>query len=275
MNRAFLVGINAYPGNELNGCVNDVTDMASFLVSHCAFNEGDIRLLTDSRATTTAIQEHLKWLVNGVKAGDRVLFHYSGHGAQFPVRDTSGKVIRVDECICPVDFDWTEDHAIRDKEFNQIFSTLPKGVDFNWVSDSCFSGDLCKAFQPPNRKTKSMPMPADIAWRMRTAETIRAKRTSFEHVLKNFNAVLVSGCTSEQTSADAQIDGRYNGALTYYLLQTLSTPNGLLQPLEQAVARTRALLKQEGYTQRPQLQGSETLMNEPFLPLKRAQALAA
>jgi hypothetical protein len=51
MNRAFLVGINAYPGNSLNGCVNDITDMAQFLVERCGFQHADIRLLTDGRAT--------------------------------------------------------------------------------------------------------------------------------------------------------------------------------------------------------------------------------
>src|SRR5262249_33204890 len=142
MNRALLVGINAYPGNELHGCVNDVTDMAEFLVGHCGFDEGDIRLLTDSRATTDAIKERLNWLLDGLKAGDRVVFHYSGHGAQFPIRGANGKVTRVDECICPVDFDWTEEHAIRDKQFGDMFKLIPSGVDFEWVSDSCFSGDL-------------------------------------------------------------------------------------------------------------------------------------
>src|SRR5262249_42403248 len=149
--------------------------------------------------------------------------------------------------------------AIRDKQFNELFSKVKKGVVFTWVSDSCFSGDLAREFLSPKRKIKSMPMPADIAWRMRTAETISAPRTSFEHVLKNFNAVLVSGCAQRETSADAEIDGRFNGALTYYFLQTLSAPNGLTQPLEQAVARTRAALQQSGYSQHPNLEGSEDL----------------
>ncbi len=275
MDRGLLVGINAYPGNELQGCVNDVTDMANFLVSHCGFNENDIRLLTDARATTDAIMAHLTWLIEGVQGGDRLIFHYSGHGAQFPIRDQSGKVTRVDECICPVDFDWTEGHAIRDKEFNKLFSQVPKGVDFTWVSDSCFSGDLAREFLLPKRKIKSMPMPADIAWRMRTAETIGAKRTSFEHVLKNFNAVLVSGCAARETSADAEINGRFNGALTYYFLRTLSAPNGLTQKLEQAVARTRAVLQQNGYTRHPQLEGSLDLMQQSFLATPRAKAVAA
>jgi len=69
MNRALLVGSNAYPGNELNGCVNDVSDVANFLVSHCDFQEDDIRLLTDKRATTNAIEAHLNWLVDRRQRG--------------------------------------------------------------------------------------------------------------------------------------------------------------------------------------------------------------
>lgn len=277
MNRALLVGINAYPGNELQGCVNDVTDMADFLVSHCGFDEGDIRMLTDARATTEAVRDRLKWLIDGMKPGARIVFHYSGHGAQFPIRDSSGKVTHVDECICPVDFDWTEPHAILDKQFNQLFSPVPQGVDFAWVSDSCFSGDLAKALLLPNRRIKAFPMPADIAWRMRTAETKGIKQQGFEHVIKNLNVVLVSGCGARETSDDAEIDGRFNGALTYYLLQTLSAPNGLSQTLEQAVARTRAALQKNGYGQHPQLEGSALLMNQSFLAIgqKRAAATAS
>ena len=276
MNRALLVGINAYPGNELQGCVNDVTDMADFLVSHVGFDESDIRLVTDDRATTQAIVERLNWLTQGVQVGDRILFHYSGHGAQFPIRDQDGKVTRVDECICPVDFDWTEAHTIRDKEFNKLFSQVKEGVDFTWVSDSCFSGDLAKEFLLPKRKIKAMPMPADIAWRLRTAETKGVKRHGFEHVIKNLNVILTSGCGQRETSADAEINGRFNGALTYYLLQTLSAPNGLSQTLEQAVVRTRAALQQNGYAQHPQLEGSQALMHQPFLasPKKGRQVAA-
>jgi hypothetical protein len=271
MNRGLLVGINTYPGNELHGCVNDVTDMADFLVSHSDFNEEDIRLITDDRATASAIRERLQWLVKDAGAGDRIVFHYSGHGAQFPIRDANGKVSHVEECICPVDFDWTEEHAIRDKEFHALFSKVPEGVEFTWVSDSCFSGDLARAFSPPTRRIKSMPMPADIAWRLRTAETRGARRMSFEHVLKDFNVVLTSGCSQRETSADAEIDGRFNGAMTYYLLETLSAPNGLTQSLENAVARLRAALHQNGYSQHPQLQGSGALMKQPFLAIPAKQ----
>ena len=47
MNKALLVGINNYPTAPLRGCINDVTDMASFLVDKCGFQKGEIRLLVD------------------------------------------------------------------------------------------------------------------------------------------------------------------------------------------------------------------------------------
>ena len=62
-NRALLVGINAYPGQPLRGCVNDVSDMAKFLVEKCQFASDDIRLLVDARATTEGIYDRLGWLL--------------------------------------------------------------------------------------------------------------------------------------------------------------------------------------------------------------------
>ncbi|HEY5190527.1 MAG TPA: caspase family protein, partial [Candidatus Deferrimicrobium sp.] len=58
MKKALLVGINRYPdpGNELKGCVNDVRQMADTLKSRYGFaGDGNMRILTDARATTKAI----------------------------------------------------------------------------------------------------------------------------------------------------------------------------------------------------------------------------
>jgi uncharacterized caspase-like protein len=122
--RAALVGINEYPdpANRLRGCVNDVQHMAIFLVSSCGFDTTDIRLLCDKRATTAAITSLLGWLLNGATAGDDLVFHYSGHGAQMADRNAQGVVSSVHDAICPYDFDWTTDYAIRDTDFFQLFA---------------------------------------------------------------------------------------------------------------------------------------------------------
>src|SRR5438445_6932469 len=107
MNRAVLVGINAYPGSPLQGCVDDVNDMAAILNQRYGLSDRNITLLTDNRATKANIIEALQGLMRDAATGDRLLFHYSGHGTEMP---SSGRTI-VDS-ICPVDFDFTLDHAI-------------------------------------------------------------------------------------------------------------------------------------------------------------------
>ena len=266
MNRALLVGINKYPSQPLNGCVNDVEDMAKFLVSACGFAEDDIRLLVDERATTAGIVERLGWLLTGLRSGDRVLFQYSGHGVQLPTRNPQGEVDQLDEAICPVDFDWTDAHAIRDKDFNKIFSAIPKGVEFIWVSDSCHSGDLWRTMAKPKVAVKTLIPPADINWRIQTALRKNIAPLGFERSAKALNLALISGCRSDQTSADAFFE-KPNGALTYFLLQHLKEGNGLSLPLATIVEQVQTALKRNGFEQEPQLDGDDEINARPFLSI--------
>lgn len=265
MDRALLVGINTYPSAPLLGCVNDIEDMADFLVAKCAFKEGDIRLLADARATTSAILERLQWLTSGLSAGDRVLFQYSGHGAQVPTRNPAGEVDGQDEVICPVDFDWSDTRLIRDKQFHQIFSAVPKGVKFIWVSDSCHSGDLTRGMPANKIIQRRYPVPADMRWRQIVARQASIVPFGFSRAATQLHIALISGCQSSQTSADANFDGKPNGALTYFLLKQLSSVNGLRHPLRKIVPAVVRALKNAHYDQVPQLEGSRELMSRPFL----------
>lgn len=260
MDRAFLVGINKYPGAPLSGCVNDVMDMAKYLVAAHKFDPKAVRLLVDGRATTKAIKDRLQWLVTGLKAGDRIFFQYSGHGAQVPTRSPAGEVDGLDEVICPVDFDWEDPHMIRDKDFNQIFSQIPAGVTALWVSDSCHSGDLEKGANGlGGRKERRLLPPEDIAWRMEAVNHHQLK--ALPKALPNI--ALISGCQSDQTSADAHFGNRYNGALTYYLLDALKT--GIATPMPTLINTIRASLKAHGFDQVPQLEGPSSVTAKPFL----------
>lgn len=270
MDRALLVGINKYPGCPLNGCVNDITDMANFLKDKCGFQMNNIRLLTDARATKAAIVERLNLLVNGARSGDRLLFHYSGHGAQMPTRNPAAEVDKLDEVICPVDFDWSDEHAIRDKDFYKIFATVPQGVEFIWISDSCHSGDLSKDFPKKGYVHKTIMPPEDIDWRLQTAKELIVKSpdkiqvTSLSRAVKELNVALISGCKSDETSADAVFNKRANGALTYYLLKELNSANGLKAPLADIVKKVTKAVATYNKTQHPQLEGSKAIAGKPF-----------
>ena len=270
MDRALLIGINKYPGAPLSGCVNDVTDMANFLKDQCGFAMNNIRLLTDARATKSAIVERLNFLVNGARPGDRLLFHYIGHGAQMPTRNPAAEVDKLDEVICPVDFDWSDERAIKDKEFYKIFATVPEGVEFVWISDSCHSGDLSKDFPRADHRYKTLLPPADIDWRLQTARELlrtspaKIKTTSFAGAAKELNVALISGCKSNETAADAVFNNRPNGALTYYLLEELKAANGLQAPLADLIKQVAKAVAGYSKTQHPQLEGSKAIAGKPF-----------
>jgi len=270
MKKALLVGINKYPDpeNELHGCINDITDMADFLVKSRSFQKSNIRLLTDHRATKAGIVTRLKWLVKGAKKGDQILFHYSGHGAQMASRAGSGEIDRLDEVICPYNFDFTDDTALKDKEFAKLFAGLPAGVEFIWVSDSCHSADLSKGFKKPGIfKFRNFKMPADIAWRNQSVTPNHVDLNTLGKSTAGAKAksklALISGCKSEQESADAVFDNRANGALTYFLLTSLKNDPQKKLTLVKLVADINTKMKAE-YTQEPQLEGSKILMNKPF-----------
>jgi metacaspase-1 len=268
MDRALLVGINTYPGAPLAGCVNDVMDMTAFLTAKRGFAPESIRLLTDARATTEGILERLNWLLGGLAAGDRVLFHYSGHGTQVAQRDASGSVDRMDDAICPVDFDWSEAHMIRGVQFKQLFANIPQGVEFVWISDSCHSGDLDRMLPGPGGAPvtqRFLVPPADLAWRAITAIENKIAPADFIHAPDGLNLALVSACKSDQTAADARFGGRPNGALTYYLLQALNAPKSMARPLTAVVSKVRVALKRAHYPQEPQMAGAKAMMERPFL----------
>ncbi|MBI3491089.1 MAG: caspase family protein, partial [Acidobacteria bacterium] len=143
--RALLVGINDYPNpaNRLEGCVNDVF-LISAALQDSGFRAEEVRIVLDDRATTANLLERLHWLLDHVpETGERVLF-YSGHGAQIPSYAVSGEVDHLDECLVPYDFDWTPDHAIRDKQFVEFYSQLPYASRFVAIFDCCHSGGLTR-----------------------------------------------------------------------------------------------------------------------------------
>ncbi len=258
-NRALLVGINDNPSKPLHGCVNDIEDMASFITERCGFSGQDVRLLTDSRATKSAIIERLGWLLAGVEAGDRLLFHYSGHGSTFPVRNAQGSLLGMYDAICPIDFDWATEHSITSLDLDQIFATVPNGVEFVFVSDSCHSGDLT-ATEPPPAINRFLAPPADIKWRAKTARSMGMKAIPLTQV----NCALIAGSRSDQFSYDGLFNQRPNGVLTYYLLQTLGQPDGLNLPLNDLIAKVCNSISRTNYDQSPQLRGPADLRTRPF-----------
>ncbi|HSL91178.1 MAG TPA: caspase family protein [Candidatus Limnocylindrales bacterium] len=281
--KAFLVGINRYPDprNNLKGCVNDVLLMAKTLREQYGFaGPTDIKLLTDERATTANIRNGLEGLVASASPGDSFVFHYSGHGAQ--VRDVDGDELSdsLDEILCPYDLDWN--HPFTDDDLAEICRDLPKGTLLTVILDCCHSGTGLRNFLRPDLPIRYKFLPAPVEVRHRSERRIENRGIDrsvtmigpdkalpvrrFGISLTKTNAVLIAGCRSDQTSADAWIDGDYHGALTYYLWRSLRELNwkGTYRKL---IFETGAALADHNFDQVPQLEGPARLISSTvFIP---------
>lgn len=273
--KALLVGINRYkiPGADLRGCVNDVKNMRAVLTTLYGFAGKDITTLTDYAATTKAMRDAITKLVKGSKKGDVLLFHYSGHGANVP--DKNGdEADRRDEILCPTDLDWKD--PLLDDWLRSTLDKLPAGVGLTVIMDCCHSGTNTRAILPPDAPIipRYLPNP----WDLMAAESGRRLRGTVKGSLRrsaparrtkdilgvNIPEVLVTGCRDTQTSADAEIGGTFNGALTYHLVATIKAARGKLTYRELHDGTVKRL-KRGAFSQVPQLEGRAPNLARPFL----------
>jgi len=257
--KALLVGINRYPdpGNELKGCVNDVLLIRETLARHFGFTEAEgIRQLTDARATTKAILDGLAWLTAGAAPGDSLVFHYSGHGSQVP--DANGdERDRLDEILCPYDLDW--DRPLTDDDLAATAAGVPDGALLTVILDCCHSGTGLREPARPGADVRhrflSHPHPVGPG-------NGRRPIRRFGVSLTKTHAVLIAACRDDQTSADAFLDGKYRGALTYHLWRALRDADWSA-PCRALVAATGDSLARAGFDQVPQLEGPPHLLAKP------------
>jgi hypothetical protein len=226
--RALLIGIN-YTGtaNELQGCINDVLSVNYKLIQN---GFADINIMTDLTPiipTRNNILTALTTLLESAQSGDSLCFFYSGHGTY--TRDNNGdETTGYDQCIVPCDL-----NIITDDELKAVIQKkLKPNVTLLAMFDSCFSGsvlDLRYSYMDGNNYDK-------FTENAKESETIST-------------VLMISGCTDNQTSADAVMNNKPNGAMTWALLEALKqTPNCTWRELVQTM---RTLLKASQFTQIP------------------------
>lgn len=223
MKRALLVGINYInTPNQLNGCVNDV-----YCVKESLEKRGfHVETLTDSQATRQEILLGLMRLVTS--DATTLFFHYSGHGASVP-DDDGDEVDKIDECLCPVDGTLIRDDALRG-----VLCSLQPNQKLFCLLDCCHSGtgmDLKYTYDSQFNTISS-----------------NGKYTDTKGL-----CISLSGCTDTQTSSDAYIQGKYQGALTYAFHKIIEKHASSTLSYGILLSEVRKLLETEGYTQRPQM----------------------
>jgi hypothetical protein len=152
--RALIVGIEKYQQPWVTptpGGVADAWSMSNLVQQMGWFESGEIKVLTDEKATASSISQNFKsWLIDGSKPGDQILFYYSGHGTQVPDVDMDERVLDPgdghDEAIAPYDVgidSYGKHRIITDDQFNHWLDLLA-GRSVVMIFDSCHSGTVSR-----------------------------------------------------------------------------------------------------------------------------------
>lgn len=279
--KAFLVGINDYSpvgagGKDLNGCVNDVSDMANTLII-CGFPAKKILICTNKRATKEGILTGLRWLIQGAKKNDSLVFYYSGHGSQVPnMKVTQGdiEVDKLDEVLCPHDFNVAPEGWISDDILRNLFSKIPSGVNLEVITDCCHSGTITRSLdldvsaaeaeeilEQKMTKVRFMPPPVDQGFYGIFIPDLPKKKILKPSVHKNvvissgINHSLWAACQDNQESQETIIENKVRGVFTYHFCQVLRKSEGGITR-EKLQSLVDAAIKRGGFAQTLQLEAS-------------------
>jgi metacaspase-1 len=175
----------------------------------------------------------------------------------------------MDELICPYDMNW-DNCFITDDILREILKQMKRGV-MEIILDSCHSGTGTRDIQqyPPSgqssaniMKNRYMKPPADIECRYQGEEEILKPIKAFSTDKEiTMNHILWAGCKDSQTSADAQIDGQYNGAFTYYFCKHIRESSGNISRAD-LCTRVKNSLKYNHFSQVPQLECKDAFRSE-------------
>jgi hypothetical protein len=254
--KALCVGINNYPfgeDNDLKGCLNDANDWAALLKNHFDFT--DVKQLLDADATKANLIKGLKDLLKGAKAGDVLVFTNASHGTY--QAEAGGDEPGYDEAICPHD---TDSNLLLDDELRVLFVGIPKQVMLTVISDSCHSGSVTRVIKGEYRRSRKLD-PRVWGGRSLSADQLRAARSSKEKFPESgMKEILLSGCKSNQTSADAFINNDYHGAMSYHAIKAITDANYKLTYAE-LHQQLQSMLEEAMYDQVPQLEGKDANKN--------------
>ncbi|KAJ5475650.1 hypothetical protein N7539_007937 [Penicillium diatomitis] len=285
--KALLIGINYFgQANQLKGCINDVTNISTFLHERYGYRREDMVILTDDQRnpmsipTKANILRAMQWLVKDAQPHDSLFIHFSGHGGRTPDLD-GDEDDGFDDVIYPVDYQ-SVGHIVDDDMHEIMVRPLRPGVRLTAVFDSCHSGtaldlpyvystqgvlkepnlakeaalDLFSAFTAYGKGDFSSMASTAIGFFKKAAIGGQARERTLKTKTSPADVVMFSGSKDTQTSADTFQDGQARGALSWAFIKTLTQwPH---QSYLQLLNNIRAELDGK-YSQKPQLSCSHPL----------------
>jgi hypothetical protein len=210
MNQAVISGINIYrnsPYDTLRGCVEDAQQFNLLALNYLGFQPGEVTLLLNSHATAAREKNAVELAISRAKAGDRVLWAHSSHGTN-DIDQTQADGF--EELLCCYDTRekgdrWDPNTVISAKFIGEVIADLHPQAHMDVIIDCCFApeGSQLKLMAWNYFRTRYLYKP------LKGTATGVAAKTKLPP-----NVCLWSACESDQTSADAYIDGKWQGAFS-------------------------------------------------------------
>jgi Caspase domain len=258
---ALLIGIDYYKPNylykSLKGAVRDVRLVDTFLQQTLNVPSERIHKLISTAEEDTALMdarssqdpkptyENIVNAFNDITAiaqpGEQVYIHYSGHGGRatsvYPFKQEQN-----DEGIVPMDIGDTEEgRYLRDVEITTLLKRMTdKGLVVTMILDSCHSGgatrgdaEIRSAGETDRAQRSAKSLVAEPEELERNWLDLTQNRAPGSTGLASREYVLLAACRPNEYAYEYAVNGgtERNGALTYWMIDTLTSVATSGQPL--------------------------------------------
>ena len=269
MKKALLCGLNYIDTNaELSGCINDVENTKKMLIEQYDYKPENILILSDNSLIKPTKENIIKYLKELVAESEynQLYFHYSGHGSYILDRN-SDEDDNKDECLIPLDY--MDSGFISDDQIKNIVTKLSPEKKLVMVIDACHSGTMVDL----RYKMDCLSVNQNEKHDNLDDDTYLFKDWSYDFQISQdnkysceSNIMTLSGCRDAQTSADAFINRKFQGALTYHFLKVLEL-NQYKIKLKYLLKDIHCMLKRAKYDQKPVIQSSNSIVLDEFFIL--------
>lgn len=269
---AVMIGINDYPdikdadgkirkdekGNDINmdlsGPVNDINKYKDILVNKYGVKNENIKTYLDGAATEAGFLEGWKWAIQTAKAGDQILFVYSGHGTQLDAEDEAdkkeGAIVLGDFKLVSGDF------------FGELAKVLvDRNINTTYVFDSCYSAEMSRGDdfsfdgKPGVRKQKAISRAVSQSMnkvplgQLENVKTIA--KQGIPTPIKGGYAFLFAGQEDQPTTDLDFKDPATPDHGLFTLMMTALVDADQSTPLDDALTAIQTVLKEKGFDQKP------------------------
>jgi len=245
---AVLIGVGKYL-NGIHGLEGPAFDVAAVrdMLAHDGYNASAVTVLLNEQATRSKIVETLRAAVSKLKAGDHLLFYYSGHGTSAfdkglqwlspEIGPDSGGLSTYDLSLSSLP-QAVDTLVIGRRDLRPILAQVPEGAQALVVLDACYSENSAKSISifksAPTRGINLVDLVNNASATNNQAAAPPPSGGQEGGAYPYTNVISLAAASKDQPALDINletmqskpdwrtVDGKPHGALTNALLDAMS-----------------------------------------------------